>query len=655
LEVRELNNTTTILLEFDKVKERLKEYAVSDKGMEIIERLEPSIDIRKIKAWLDETTEAKTLVNKSSSIPLHSLTGINGILEKLNKNALPSPEELSQLSVFLKDGEKLKRFMKDREDIAPNISLYALSISGLQDVSSEIERCIRNGRVDDGAAPELGKVRKKIISTEDKVKDRLEGILRSNAYRQYLRDSFVSIKNGRYVIPVKSEYRAYVKGSVVDSSSSSSTLFIEPEGIRNLQDELDSLKIQEDNEVYKVLYYLAGLVSDCQREISINMETMAQYDFIFAKAKYSRTLSGNSVLLNEDGFVKIVNGRHPLIDSSPVPLNFSLGRDYRALVITGPNTGGKTVAIKTVGLLSMMVQCGLHVPVDEGSEFTIFKDILADIGDGQSIQESLSTFSSHIRNIISILECAGPRVLVILDELGSGTDPKEGMGLAVSILETLFKKGASILATTHHSELKELPERMDGFENGRMEFDINTLKPLYKLKIGESGESNALLIALKLGLDKNVIERAHEVTYREKKSYEVYSGPANAVRNEEVIKQHEELETKIKEKTRVEKIAEGQNKVSQCKIGDCVYVSSLGRTGIVYELENSKGEVGIIYEKKKIKVNKKRLSLYIDSKELYPEEYNFDIIFESKENRKKRHIMDKRHVEGMAIEIPETK
>lgn len=650
-----MNITATKLLEFDKVKEKLKENAVSDKGREMIEKLEPSIDINIIRKWLLETTEAKTLVNRGSGIPLHSLTGIHGILEKLDKDMIAGPDELSQLSTFIRDGQKLKRFMKDREDIAPTISLYALSIYGLDEISMEIDRCIINGIVDDKASPELSKIRKKILMAEDKVKSKLESLLRSDNLKKYMRDAFITIKNGRYVIPVKSEYKAYVKGSVVDSSGSSSTLFIEPEVIGILQDELYSLRIQEENEVHRILYYLTGMVGDKRREISINMEVMANYDFIFAKAKYSRTLEGCSVSLNDRYYVKIINGRHPLIESSPVPLNFNIGDEYRALVITGPNTGGKTVAIKTVGLLSMMVQSGLHVPVEEGSEFTVFKDILADIGDGQSIQESLSTFSSHIRNITSIIDCAGIGVLVILDELGSGTDPREGMGLAVSILETLYGKCATILATTHHSEIKKLAESTEGFKNGCMEFDIETLKPLYRLKIGESGESNAFLIALKLGLGRDVIERAHEVTYREKKQYIYNDVPVKAVRNDEVIKSHEEQISKVKEKIRTEKIGESQSKVSKFKIGDCVFVSTLGRTGIVYELENSKGEVGVIYEKKKIKVNVKRLSLYIDSKELYPEDYDFDIVFESKEDRKKRHIMGRKHVEGMSIEIPKDK
>lgn len=650
-----MNNTAVKLLEFDKVKERLKEFAVSDLGKEMIGCISPSIDINVIRRQLNETSEAKNLVNKSSSIPLHSLTGMKNILDKLSKDSLLAPEELSALAVFLRDGEKLKRFMKDKESLSPNISLFALSISELDDISREIERCIVNGSVDDNASPELSRIRKKVVSIEDKIKEKLNSILRSDAYRKYLRDCFISIKNGRYAIPVKSEYRGYVKGIVVDNSSSSSTIFVEPEGIRNLQEEVSLLKVQEENEVLKVLYYLAGLVEQSKREISINIETMAQYDYIFAKAKYSRAYDGNSAEINEDGYMNIINGRHPLIENSPVPLNFSIGKGYNALVITGPNTGGKTVAVKTVGLFSMMIQSGLHVPAEKGSEFTVFKDIVADIGDGQSIQESLSTFSSHIRNIISILECAGPGVLVIMDELGSGTDPKEGMGLAVSILEKLYEKGAHILATTHHSEIKELAETRPGFKNGCMEFDINTLKPLYRLKIGESGESNAFLIALKLGLDRSVIERAHEVTYKVSKKYDTALPEPVILKNEEVVKSHEAQESKAREMERKNKIADSQGKISSLKIGDCVYVSSLGRTGIVYELENSKGEVGVIYEKKKIKVNKKRLSLYIESKELYPDDYDFDIIFESKENRKKRHAMEKHHVEGVTIEIPENR
>jgi dsDNA-specific endonuclease/ATPase MutS2 len=373
---------------------------------------------------------------------------------------------------------------------------------------------------------------------------------------------------------------------------------------------------------------------------------------MFAKAKFSRSMEGREVEVNDNNYIKIIGGKHPLIGSKAVPLEFEIGKDYRSLIITGPNTGGKTVALKTVGLLTMMVQSGLHVTVEESSEFAIFSDILVDIGDGQSIEQSLSTFSSHIRNIISIIEASAPNTLVILDELGAGTDPLEGMGLAVSILESIYDKGATMLATTHYSEIKKFAQEKKGFENGCMEFDINTLKPLYRLSIGKSGESNALLIALRLGMSKNIIERAHEITYKEKKEYNsIKTVEKNeTVKYEDIIRSIDIQKEKTENIKKAEKVMKAVIKEQEFKIGDCVYISSLGRTGIVCELENNKGEIGVMYMKKKIKVNKKRLSLYIDSKELYPDQYDMDIVLESKENRKKKHTMNRKHVDGLTIE-----
>ena len=272
--------------------------------------------------------------------------------------------------------------------------------------------------------------------------------------------------------------------------------------------------------MFRILCCLTSELEAYSREISINIETMALYDFLIAKGKYSRYIEGNMAEINTDNFIRIVEGRHPLLGKEAVPLNLTIGDDYRSLVITGPNTGGKTVVLKTVGLLTIMVQCGLHVPVKEGSSFAIFADILADIGDGQSIEQSLSTFSSHIKNIINILNCADKHSLVILDELGAGTDPGEGMGIAVAVLEELYSKGVVMLATTHYSEIKEFAAQTPGFKNGCMEFDINTLKPLYRLVVGKAGESNAFLIALRLGMKKELIEKAHRITYKEEKKYD---------------------------------------------------------------------------------------------------------------------------------------
>lgn len=651
-----MNKTTINLLEYDKIKERLAEFAVSDFGKKMAVELQPSLDIRVIEQNLLETTEAGALVNQSSSVPLHSLTGIPNILDKLSKGLILEKEELLTVADFLRDGRRLKRFMKEKEYTAPIVSSYAFSICELDDIGEEIEKCIRNGRVDDKASPELAKIRKKISVVDGRLKSKLDSILKSPVYRMYLQDSIVSVRDGRYVIPVKSEYRRNVKGSVIDYSASGSTVFIEPGDISKLQDELKLLKIQEEKELYRIVSYLTGLVEMCQREISTNVEVMAQYDFAFAKAKYSRAINGNTVKLNNRNYIEIRKARHPLIVQYAVPLDFTIGDTYRAFIITGPNTGGKTVALKTIGLLTMMVQSGLRAPVEEESEFAVFADILADIGDGQSIEQSLSSFSAHIKNIKSIIDCADEHTLVLLDELGAGTDPGEGMGLAISILDTLYDKGATVLATTHYSEIKEYAKNKNGFENGCMEFDINTLKPLYKLKIGKPGESNAFLIALRLGVNRNIIERAHEITYKEKKAYtETFNQTGN-----NVMKDTEISDFHIKQLTRLKAIEESNNKIKKQKIehsfklGDCVFIKNIRKTGIVYELENSKGEVGVMYKKKKMKINKKRLSLHIDAKDLYPENYDMDIVFESKEDRKKRHLMSRKHVDGLVIELPDS-
>ncbi|WHH57232.1 hypothetical protein [Petroclostridium sp. X23] len=648
-----MNQTAIELLEYQKIKEDIMEYAISEEGKAQIKNLCPSIDINIIEGWLNETTEARAVIDKSASIPLHNLEGTSKILGKLGKGMPLLPEELTIIARLLKDVGKMIRFMDDKKNIAPRISSYILSTHPLEDLMSEIQRCIENGRICDQSSAGLLKIRKKIATIEERIKSKLDSILKSSAYRECLQDNLVSIKDGRYVIPIKNEYRKNIEGTIVGSSATGSTVFIQPMAVKKLQDELYELKAEEEKEEYKILYFLTGLVETYQQELSIDIETMIHYDFLFAKAKYSKVIGGMTVSFNTDNYIDIQGGKHPLIGKAAVPLYFTIGKGYKALAVTGPNTGGKTVVLKTVGLLTMMAQSGLHVPVEKESELAVFVDILADIGDGQSIQQSLSTFSSHIRNIISIMECAGPHTLVILDELGAGTDPGEGMGLAIAVLEEIYRKGSTIIATTHYSEIKSFADESEGFENGCMEFDIQTLKPLYRLTIGKAGQSNAFLIALRLGMDLNIIQRAHEVTYYEKKDYTyiVADMKKENLKNIEVIQSHGEQLRQHQEREHIRKTAANQKKQYTFKIGDCVFVSSMNRRGIVCEVENSRGEIGIMIEKKKFRVNRKRLSLYIDGKELYPEDYDMDTIFESKENRKKRKLISRKYVKDVEIEI----
>lgn len=370
-----MNNETIKLLEYDKIKEMLKGYAISDLGKEMIEKLEPYVDIKLIEKYMEETTDARNIVNISSNIPIHSLKEIRNIKQKLGKGAVLSVEELDIIAGLLKDTVKLKNFMKDKEGAAPKISQYAKSIYELSDLRKEIERCIEYGRVADKASGTLSKLRKRIAILEERIKTKLNSVLKNEKYKDFVQDSIVSQRNGRFVIPIKSEYKKNIEGDIHDKSGSGSTVFIEPAEVKKAQNELNICRIEEEKEVYIILAILTNLVENHIKELNINIETMAYYDFLFAKGKYSKVIDGRSAKLNADNYINIKNGRHPLIGLNAVPLDFTVGKGYRAVVITGPNTGGKTVALKTVGLLSMMVQTGLHVPVEENSEFAVFADV----------------------------------------------------------------------------------------------------------------------------------------------------------------------------------------------------------------------------------------------------------------------------------------
>lgn len=639
------------MLEYNKIKEQLASFAINRATKEQIEKLQPSSNLNIIKSWMLDTTEAKRILEKSASVPIANLNGLEQVLEIPKKGLNLSPDQLTLIYGLLENVSRMQRFMRDKTSVGPSVSSYAYSMFDLSDLKEEIYRCIRNGRVDDHASKALLKVRKKITVVEERIKSKLDNMMKSSVYRDMLQDQIVSMRDGRYVIPVKSKYKRNIDGQVLDSSSSGATVFIEPHDIRKLQTEISMLREEEEIEISMILGVLTGMVASYERELHITIEAMIHYDFIFAKAKYSRVLDAKSVVLNQENKINIVNGKHPLIGEKCVPLHFNLGINYQSLIITGPNTGGKTVAIKTVGLLTLMVQTGLHVPVDEGSEFAVFREVFVDIGDGQSIEQSLSTFSSHMTTIISILNDAGPQDLVILDELGAGTDPSEGMGLAVAILERLFSKGSMILATTHYSEIKEFASFTPGFENGSMDFNLETLQPTYSLIIGKAGKSQAFSIALKLGMDNEIIHRAKQVTQKE--SYPHVDKDRKTMFSTTECGELERLREKAKSK--VKKQQENPPKMVEkigdvFHIGDRVFVSSLKAAGIVYKLENDHGEIGVLVGETKHTFHKKRLKLHIESKMLYPENYDMDIVFESKENRKKMNSMKKRHVDGLSIE-----
>ncbi|WP_145949907.1 endonuclease MutS2 [Paenibacillus sp. Y412MC10] len=656
-----MDQTTMIMLEYDKMKEALRDYAVSYEGRRHIDELEPLTTASAVRRALDETAEAKALLDKGASVPLPSLEGIDRIVSLLHTGYLFDEQDFTAVHTFLHSCGQLRKYMAGKRDIAPGISSYASSMQELAKLKSEIERCIRFGRVDDQASKNLERVRKKIAIVKERIQKKIAAIL--SRHGSILQENLVSVRGGRYVIPVKREYHKTIKGSVLDQSTSGQTVFVEPEEVAHLQSELGMHEADEAREEGIVLSALTGLLEAASADLLLNIDITGTYDFIFAKAKYSRTLGGNNVLLSDSGRIKVSGARHPFMLKTMVPLRLELGGGYRSLIITGPNTGGKTVALKTLGLLTLMVQSGLLVPVEDGSMFTVFTKVLSAIGDGQSIEQSLSTFSAQIKRLIGMVDAADRHTLLLIDELAAGTDPGEGMSLSIAILEELSNRGAMIMVTTHFNELKTFAARTPGFQNARMEFDVETLEPLYRLTIGEAGQSYAIQIATKLGMTAGIIERSQEILQRQKPLPALQSDAAEehpivqteSEQMEETAQSSDPLEANegdgagSRDQADEDQEQASAAPVRKLEVGDAVYVSSYGRTGIVYEPEDAMGMVGVMIQKEKIRINQKRLKLFIEKSELYPEDYDFDIIFESKENRKKSKLMNRKHVEGLSI------
>lgn len=632
-----MNQETMEKLEYRRIKEQLLTYALSWLGRRYVNELAPMTDARRIKGVLDEVEEARRLVESGSSVPIPTMDGLEAGIGRVDKGMSLSEHDLHAVARFLRSVQQLRQYMIKKEDFAPRVTSFARGLEELADLRAELERCVPNGIMADDASDGLGRLRKQMRIVDDRLRKKLDSVVQK--YRPYLQDVMLTDRGGRAVLPVKREHRRAVPGAVVDQSASGHTLFVEPADIVPLQEELAELKRLEAFEMAVVCDGLTGLIVADRPALTGNIDLIGHYDFLFAKAKLAKALGGRNVALNDGGRIVIRGGRHPLLTGRNVPLDFDIGDQFRALVITGPNTGGKTVSLKTVGLLTLMVQSGLLVPVDEGSEFAVFSDVLADIGDGQSIDQSLSTFSSHVKNVIRILQHTGPRALVLLDELATGTDPGEGIGLSIAVLEALFEKGATLVATTHFNEIKQFAAATPGFENARMEFDMDTLAPLYRLKIGEAGNSYAFEIALRLGMPPDLIQRARDITRAHQADPLPSSTPPLPARTPG-------FSPAVRRASGPKPAVHKPN----FEVGDRVWIQSLKRSGIVYALPDDRGMMVVLIQKQQRRINARRVSLYLRGDQLYPEQYDLDIVLESKDARKKRQLMRKRHVEGVVIE-----
>ena len=504
-------------LEYDKILIKLASYCKTYVGQDLANKLLPSNSEQEVIRNLKQTTQALSLIHRIGNLPVDTLPNIDVSIKYLESNNSLSAKSLLDIGKVL----RLSHLIKDYFISSTNINIEDFNLisdyfnnlyTNIQ-IEDRIFRCIEDeNTIADNASSTLSSLRRNRRKLEQEVKDKLNSMIHSSSYSKYIMEPIVTIKNDRYVIPVKVEYKENIKGFIHDISASGSTVFMEPLTIFELNTKIANIKIEENIEIEKILRDISLSLAPLSQNIQNNISLIGLLDFIFAKAQYSIDIDGIEPQINNEKFFKLLKARHPLLDKDiAVPIDITLGLDYTSLIITGPNTGGKTVTLKTVGLLSLMAQSGLHIPANEESSIHIFESIFASIGDEQSIQESLSTFSSHMLNIIDILDSFNENSLILLDELGSGTDPIEGEALAISILEKFHKKNTLTLATTHYPGIKNFAQITNGFENASCEFDIENLKPTYKLLIGVPGKSNAFAISKRLGLSDEILDRANEL------------------------------------------------------------------------------------------------------------------------------------------------
>lgn len=680
-----MNNIETIL-EFDKIKEQWMEFARTQWAKDVIQNVEPYLSESELTARLRETTEARTLLEKAGNPPITAMNGISEFISISKKGDCMSAIQLEQLGNMLIAVQRFKDYLNRCKQFDISLAYYDENLDSLPDLKENIHLQIRNGNVDDFATKLLKSLRSDIAKIESKMREKADSVIRSN--KECMSDQFSTIRNGHICIPVKKEYKFRISGAVLDKSSTGNTLFIEPTQVGKYYEELQELKIDEENEERRILYTLTAMVADYAEALEQNERVIEKLDFIFSKGKLSEWYDGIEPSINTERRIVIKDGRHPLMDRAVnVPLNLVLGNkvqkghykesntnhkninncdnEIRGIVITGPNTGGKTVAIKTTALTSYMAQCGLHVACKE-ADICMNSNYLCDIGDGQNISENLSTFSAHIVNVLDILKKVNKESLVIMDELGSGTDPTEGMGIAIAILNELKKSGALFLVTTHYPEVKQYAEKEDGIVNARMAFDKESLRPLYKLEVGLAGESCAFYIAERLGMPDYMIECAMKATYSNEatnQSSKYFNSLENEIQNRSkknsdnnnrkssdnsnnqvfsVKSSHPHIKKK-------KSVTNKQEKAKKFNLGDSVMVYPDKKIGIVCETANDKGVLRVQMPDKKIWINHKRIKLHVSADRLYPEDYDFSIIFDSVENRKLRHKMERKYVEGELI------
>ena len=623
-------------LHFDTILEQLKEHAISQQAKEELAQLRPILQEAVCKLRMQETTSARALLDSCGTPPLSPMDSVSEHLHHAESGGMLLPGQLCEVVRFAAACKRTADYLRRGEEassVCTQVAVFGRAFDDLTPLRQRIESTVNEESVYDDASPTLRNVRRQMMVIRDQIKEKLNHILKTK--KAYLADSYISIRGDHYVLPVLKRFKNDFGGTVIESSSKGGTLFMEPTAIRSLQEQLTTLSIEEDAEVRRLLYVLSGEVADAGKSVRNNTKLMLQLDVIFAKAKYSAALQAREATLHGGRQLIIRQGRHPLLPVDRcVPLNIELDEDSDGVLITGPNTGGKTLTIKTVGLFCAMAQSGLHIPCDEAI-IPLHDRILCDIGDSQSISQNLSTFSGHITNVIDILHTASRDSLVLLDELGSGTDPAEGMGIALAVLQELWLRGCQYMVTTHDPQVKEYAANTPRVIAARMAFDRETLQPLYQLEMGKTGDSCALYIAQRLGMPDGLLQRAKRIVDQQgqtevpERLKPIIPRPGSGL-------------------TRQKPQSTGEVK-QRFSMGDSVILMPEGEHAIVYRPADEKGEMIVQVKGKKIAVNHKRVKLHIPASQLYPEDYDFSIIFDTVSNRKAAHQLDRKHDENAVI------
>lgn len=611
-----MNNETYTKTQFNEIKQQLTTYAISSFGKQRIEALEPHSKLSVVEKRLSETEEAKKLLDSGLHVPFMGLQSAEHITNQLDKGFVLTPSELLEYADFLRSLRLIRQFFEKNQSIAPLLNRYGQGLNDFQEIEEEIYQVIRNGRVVDDASRELRRARRDIAETQDKIQELLKKFIRQN--KEKMQEAIITKRNDVFTVPIKAAYKKQVKGTIVELSTKGTTAYIEPSNVSKWNEQLAYHKMLEEAEIYQILATLTGLIAEALPTIQQNIEIIAEFDHIFARGKFSRELKGITPKINNHGYIHLKAAKHPLLGENAVPLDLTIGSEYRGLTITGPNAGGKTVVLKTVALLSLMTMIGVQIPAQKGTEIAIFGQIFVDIGDAQSIENALSTFSGHMQNISNILRKTKKNSLILLDELGSGTEPNEGAALAIAIMEEFYQKGSILITTTHYGEIKRFAQQHPDFITAAMDFDAEHLTPKYRLLIGQTGESNALWIAKKMAISDQIIKKAEKYfvdrDYQlEKKTFKSKTIPSEAVQEKEI--------TYYK--------------------GDKVFLLEQQKSGLVYQEIPFSENVSVYLEDHFIEVPKRRIKLEFRASELYPADYEVENLFEDFHKRKERRDIDR--------------